>query len=634
MKRIIIGTAGHVDHGKTTLIRALTGTDTDRLKEEQERGMTIDLGFASLRLPDGTFAGIVDVPGHSRFVKNMLAGAGGVDVALLVVAADESVMPQTIEHLDILRLLDVREGVVALTKADLVDADWLDIVRQDVREHLADTFLAEAPLVPVDSLSGKGLPELLAALASAASRVAARRDDGPFRLAVDRVFTRPGFGPVVTGTLASGTLRLGDVVAVLPQGREARVRGLQSHGETVERAVAGSRVAVNLAGIDAADLERGTVLCPPGYMTPTYVMDASLRVLDTAPRPLVNRARVRLHMGTAEIIGRMITLGVAEIGPGGEGFVQFRGETPFACERGERFVVRTYSPMATVAGGIVLDPSPPARRRSDAVTLAGLEARRKGTPHELLRSVLLTHPFGLTAAQAASATKLDLGTVEKAADQLVSAGDAIRIAADRLIGKPHLDAATRKMHDLLRAYHEANPLRQGMPREELRGALGAKCDARAFNALLTYWEAEGHIATEQAVARLPSFQVVLNRRQQSLYDRVVSLYEEARFQAPTIEEVSRSIGAPPDAIRAMVRVALDRGTLVRINEEVLYHASTLAAAMELIRQEVAASGAITASRFRDLTGSSRKFAVPVLEFLDARGFTRRVGDQRILVEQA
>src|SRR5258708_6323607 len=509
MKHVIIGTAGHVDHGKTTLIKALTGTDTDRLKEEQERGMTIDLGFAALTLPDGSKAGIVDVPGHERFLKNMLAGAGGVDVVLLVIAADESVMPQTSEHLDILRLLDVKNGIVALTKADMVDEEWLLIVEDDVRGHLKDTFLAEAPIIPVDSISGRGIADLKKELISAVSRAEARNATLPFRVPVDRVFTRPGFGTVITGTLVAGTMRIGDGVEILPQRLHTRVRGLQSHGKSQEFVEAGSRVAVNLAGVETASLERGAVLAPPSVMAPTQACDAVFRLLAGSPKALSNRARVRVYIGTAEILGRMQILSGDNLQPGSQGYLQFRAEEPFACARGDRFVVRTYSPMATIGGGTGLDPAPQRHRAKDAAVLSSLAAKERGSPEDLVVTFLISSPVGGFRKDIAKTLGLADSQVASAVSALLESGEILELEAGRLINKGAVAAATTRATRGLTAFHSSNPLRPGMPKEELRGRFGKHMDARTFGSFVQRWQAGETIRTDGASVSLASFKVNL-----------------------------------------------------------------------------------------------------------------------------
>ncbi len=631
MKHVIIGTAGHVDHGKTTLIKALTGIDTDRLKEEQARGMTIDLGFASLVLADGTVAGIVDVPGHERFLKNMLAGAAGVDVVLMVVAADEGVMPQTVEHLDILTLLDVKHGVIALTKCDVVEPDWLRMVEEDVRTRLAGTFLAAAPIVRLDSVRGTGVAELKRALLSAASRAEPKNARAPFRLPIDRVFTRPGFGTVVTGTLVAGTLRVGDSVEVQPQGIAGRVRGLHCYGKAEQQAEAGMRAAANLAGIEREVLDRGAVLAAPGVLRPTVLFDAVLRLLPAAERDLRHRQRVRLHIGTAEVIGRLHVLEGERVPPGGRAYVQFRSEAPVACARGDRFVVRTYSPMATIGGGIVLDPSAARHRPGDAAVLERLAARERGTPEDLVEAWLCSAPFGAAQADGVAATGLDEGAFREGLSALVDRGDALVLGGGRAVYRPVLAALSERARGALAAYHETSPLKPGMPKEELRAALGRGCEAREFAALLRRWENEGLLVVEANVVRLAEFVVQLNPRQQALYDRVCTAIREAGFQPPSLVDLATQVRAPQEAVSAMLRVGLDRGELVRVSEAIVFHRDTIEETKRLVGEYVAQHGELPTAAFRDLTGSSRKYAVPMLEYLDDIRFTRRQGDARVLV---
>ena len=513
MKHVIIGTAGHVDHGKTTLIQALTGTNTDRLKEEQERGMTIDIGFAALRLPDGTVAGIVDVPGHERFLKNMLAGAGGVDVALVVIAADEGVMPQTEEHLAILRLLDVRNGVIALTKMDLADREWSDAIEQDIRARLHGTFLEKSPIIRVSAKTGKGIDALRRALQSAVSRAESRNADLPFRLPIDRVFTRSGFGTVVTGTLVAGTLRVGDAVEIAPLKITSRIRGLQIHGEKQKEAQAGSRVAVNLAGVEVEALERGAQIAPVGSAVSTSAFDAVLRLLPGAENGLKDPAKtgkVRLHLGTAEILGRIRLLDARdELEPGGEGYIQFRGETEFAALRGDRFVIRRYSPMQTIGGGIVLDTAPVRRRKNEAAVLQSLAAKERGTPVDLLETLLLRSPLGIMQKDLAKLAGISAQDAETGLAVLIAQQKAEIIAFERVMLTSAKGQWTRRALAALTAYHAQFPLRAGMPKEELRESLGRDMDSRAFVSLFQQWQEEKTIRVEANLARFATFAVQL-----------------------------------------------------------------------------------------------------------------------------
>jgi selenocysteine-specific elongation factor len=631
MKHVIIGTAGHVDHGKTTLIQALTGTNPDRLKEEQERGMTIDIGFAALKLPDGTIAGIVDVPGHERFLKNMLAGASGVDVVLLVIAADESVMPQTREHLDILRLLDVKNGVVALTKCDMVEEDWIQAVEEDVRDQLKGSFLADAPILRVSAVKGKGIDALRRALLSAVSRAEARNAALPFRLPVDRVFTRPGFGTVVTGTLVAGTLHVGDTVEIAPQRLATRVRGLQVHNQKVDSAEAGSRVAVNLAGIETEAIERGAQLAPPASIAPTVRFDGVFRMLPNAPKPLKDRARVRVHLGTAEILGRIRLLdGQDELPPGERAYIQFQAEAEFAAVRGDRFVLRSYSPMTTIGGGWVLDAAPPRHRKADKKVLDALAAKERGTPEDLIETLLQRRPVGMPAKEVYQSGGLTPAETETAINALLQSGKIAHLPPERFIHSSLLTALTERAVALLENYHKQFPLRIGMPKEELRSALGKDVDTKAFASLTSGWQQQNRIFTEGATARLADFQVELNERQKALLERMESFYQECGIATPTIEEVSREVKAPPDAVTALLRVGAERGQFVRVADGVYYDRETLGHLQQLVRDQVTQHGGITVATFRDLTDSNRKFSLQALEYFDTIRFTRREGDTRTL----
>jgi len=631
MKHVIIGTAGHVDHGKTSLIQALTGTNTDRLKEEQERGMTIDIGFASLKLPDGTVAGIVDVPGHERFLKNMLAGASGVDVVLLVVAADESVMPQTVEHLDILRILDVQNGVVAMTKSDLVDREWADTVEDDIRDHLKDTFLSNAPIVRVSSTTGKGIDALKKALLSAVSRAEAKNASLPYRLPIDRIFTRPGFGTVVTGTLTAGTIRVGDHAEIMPQGIAARARGVQVHGQKVAEAEAGSRVAINLAGVEPEAIERGSVLGAPGSVIATEVFDANLRLLPHAPRSLKDRTRVRVHLGTSEIIGRVRLLDErTELAPGDRCYIQFRGEQPFACLRTDRFVLRSYSPMQTLGGGTILEVSPSRHRKADKAALEILSAKERGTPDDLIDSLLLTRPLGLTLKEITSISGIQPDEAQAAVAGLIESKRAVALSSDRLIGNTALQSITERAISTLTAYHERYPLRPGMPKEEFRAALGRNIDPKPLGALFGRWHADETIVADGATVRLFRFQVALSDRQQALLSRIEDYYRGCGMAMPTISEVVSTIHAPPDAVTALLRVGVDRGVFHRLADDQYYHTETIADLQNRVAQYIVEHGSITVSAFRDLTQSNRKFSLIVLEYLDQIRFTQRQGDDRVL----
>jgi selenocysteine-specific elongation factor len=638
IRHVIIGTAGHVDHGKTTLIRALTGIDTDRLAEEKARGMTIDLGFAHLALPGDPpiQAGIVDVPGHERFVKNMLAGAGGVDVALVVVAADEGPMPQTREHLDILTTLGVARGVVALTKTDLADDDLRAFAADLTREALEATPLKDAPLVPVSAETGAGMDDLRAALARVAADVPARSADAPFRLPVDRVFTLPGVGTVVTGTLVAGTLSVGDAIAVQPQDLSTRARALQTHKEKVERAEPGMRVAVNLPGIEVGQIERGAVLCPPGTLAATPLFDVHLSVLPSAHRPLRHRERVRLHLGTGEVLARLLLLDGSEAAPGARDVaVQLLCETPAAPARGERFVVRTYSPSRAIGGGVVLDPAPARRyRRGDEAAQTLFEARGTEDAVAHVYAALAGRHADFTPAELAVATETDEAQVGAALETLAAQNRAVPLSDGRWLS----DVAAARLRDtarrVLAAYHKQNPLRKAMPREGLRAPLAKAATVRDFNAALAYLASQQALAGEGAGGvRLPEHDVAMPPGWQKAADEILAAYEAADLTPPSPDNFQANL--PRDVnVRAILNILAENGQLVRIADDLYVHATAMERVKETIRRLAATPDGITVGTVRDATGSSRKFILPLLEYLDAQRFTRRQGDNRVLAGTA
>lgn len=624
----VIGTAGHVDHGKSTLVEALTGIDPDRLREEQEREMTIDLGFAWLTLPNGESVGVVDVPGHRDFIENMLAGVGGIDAALFVVAADEGVMPQTREHLAILDLLQIPSGVVALSKVDLVDdLDWLELVTADVSEVLGGTVLEDAPIVPVSARTGKGLEDLLAALQEVLERTEPRPDRGRPRLWVDRVFTISGFGTVVTGTLMDGTLTVGQEVEILPQELKARIRGLQTHKQKIEQAVPGSRVAINLSGVSKSDLARGSLVTLSGWLRPTILVDVQLDYLDDATLPLKHNARLKFFCGSAEVMARVRLLGRETLPPGGSGWAQLELNEPLPLVRGDRFIVRRPSPPATVGGGMVVDPNPGRKhRRFRAEVIARLETLAQGTPAEVLLHTLqrrgplpvrnLLEDSGL--GKAALAALEELLTAGEAV--VLDAGEAAR--SNRLVASQDWWAATTdRMREELMAYHQRYPLRPGMGREALRSAL--RLDPRTYNGLMAR-AAEGLLTDEGATVRLPDHEIRFSPEQQRAVDNLLARFRRAPYTPPSVKESVAAVG------EEVLAVLLARGDLVQVSPDVLFLSNTYEEMVRRIRAHIQQNGSITLAQARDMFHTSRKYAQALLEYLDEQGVTRRVGDERVL----
>jgi selenocysteine-specific elongation factor len=536
VEHLIIGTAGHVDHGKTALVNVLTGIDTDRLKEEKERGISIELGFAPLLLPSGRKAGIVDVPGHERFIKNMLAGAGGFDLVLLVIAADEGVMPQTREHLDILQLLQVTNGIVVLTKIDLVDKEWLELVEEDVHEFLKDTLLEKAPLVKVSATNGTGIQELLQKIDLMSTQLTPRSISGLPRLPVDRVFTITGFGTVVTGTLVSGVLRLGDTVEIQPQGHISRIRSLQVHGKKVEEALAGQRVAVNLPGLELEQVARGSVVAAVGTMSPTNRIDIKLLLLKNASRPLKNRTRVRFYLGTSETLGRVILLDRDELAAGTLAYAQLELEDELVAAKGDRFVIRSYSPMYTIGGGTVVDPHPRRKhKRFRADVLDALATRERGNPAELVEQYLSYANSLNLVGDIAVATGLKEDEAERAINELVQSGRVKMLNGDGKRYYVSSDAYQRWCADitnLLQSYHSNYPLREGYPREDLRSRMFHFINSRVFQILLLEMEKDGLLRVTAKTVALKGFTSGLSPQQGEAINRIRQILLEASFLPP------------------------------------------------------------------------------------------------------
>ena len=632
-QHFIIGTAGHVDHGKSALIRALTGTETDRLREEQERGMSIDLGFADFTLPNGRHAGVIDVPGHERFLKNMLAGAGGIDLVLLVIAADEGVMPQTREHLDILHILQTGRGLVTLTKADLVEDEWVELVTEDIREALRGTFLADAPIVPVSSITGAGIDELRNLLARMADEVPTRPIVGPWRLPIDRAFTIRGFGTVVTGTLMSGVARVGDRVEVLPRGIETRIRSLQVHNASVDFAEAGTRVAINLAGLERDDIERGDVAAPPGTYPGTQALDCRLDVLKNCPRPVKHRTRVRMYLGAAEVLARLNLLDAEELAPGESGLVQLRLETPTVAAKGDRYVLRFYSPMETIGGGAVIEAAPARHRRSDAEVLRILAVKETGTPQELVAEAVGRHHLTPVGPPPLA---LELGLpVEEVRELLragVDAGDLVPLDGETVIHRHRLDAAMHQFRGVLHEHHHAHPMWVGMSREEARSRLSRQMDTRGFQLVLSRLEAEHGVQIVGSRLALAAHTPTFTPEQRRITDGLEAGLLADPYHAPAYADLCARAGLTVRAAQEVWEALIENGTVIRIAPEVFLHRQAVSEAIARVRAYLGEHGQMTAGQFRDLLGTSRKFAVPLMEYLDAQRVTRRVGDVRELVQ--
>jgi selenocysteine-specific elongation factor len=630
MKHVVVGTAGHIDHGKTSLVKALTGTDTDRLPEEKARGITIDLGFAFLEEPDGLTIEIVDVPGHERFIKNMLAGVGGIDVAMLVIAADEGVMPQTREHFGICSLLHIRSGLVVLTKTDLVEPDWLELVREDVAGLVRGTFLDGGPIVAASAKTGEGIPELRATLRALATRVPSRGTDHLPRLPIDRVFTIKGFGTVITGTLMAGRLRVDDRVEVFPAGVQAKVRGLQTHGHAVEQSSAGQRTAVNLQGVERVAVERGNVLGLAGTLVPSELVDGTLELLADAPRPLKTRDRVRVHAGTSEIMARVLLLDRPELAPGQSTFARFRLEGPLVALPGDRFVIRSYSPMVTIGGGTLLDIAPPRFKRKAPALIAHLTLLRENGPEAVVEEhVRHAGAGGVRVAPLSGRVPFGPERLRGLLDTLQGGGRIVAIDRDWYLHEESLGRLRELALAALEQFHRASPLRPGMSREELRGRAGAP-EERVFAHLLTTLESQGTVRTDRDKVRLASHEVRLSPEQQRAADRLEQEFLTAAAAPPSPEEALARAGQSGDEEHELFQVLIEARKLVRVKESLYFHAQALEAIQDKLVAMLRERKEIGPADIKDLLGISRKYAIPLLEFFDSRRVTARVGERRVL----
>ncbi len=620
IRRFVIGTAGHIDHGKTALVKALTGVDTDRWEEEKRRGITIDLGFAPLPLGDAIQASVVDVPGHEGFVRNMLAGATGIDVALLVIAADEGLMPQTEEHLAIVELLCVRRGIPVITKRDLADSEWLALVRSEVSTRLSASRVRWDESIATSVVTGEGLPELRDALRRVAGDLVERPADDLFRLPIDRVFAVAGAGTVVTGSTWSGSVAVGEAVRLLPLGREARVRSIEIHGETAERAAPGRRTALALVGVDKSELARGHVAVTGSGWHATRLLDVAAELLPTARKPLASRTRVRVHLGTAEVLARAIqTLAIA---PGQRGLARLVLETPLVARGGDRFVLRSFSPVTTIGGGVVLDPFPPARTR--------LRRRRvaveQGPAVRLGVFAVEAGLMGLATESLAVRLGVSPGRVTRV---IAEAGETVLTSADIVVDRQAVVAAAGRLAEVVRRYHEEHPLDPGMSLQALRAAVGTPAPPSAvMDAVLAFGVKSGAVEVAGSVARRPRWRPALDARVTDAGEKLARRLADARWQVPTVAELEREFPGSP--VRALLSHFARTGTAEPIDAERFAAKGALAEFRAALEAALAELGSATPAELRDRLGLTRKYLIPLLEWADRRGVTRRAGDARVL----
>jgi len=641
MREVILGTAGHVDHGKTSLVRALTGIDTDRLKEEKERGITIELGFAFLDLPSGHRLGIVDVPGHEKFVKNMVSGAAGIDLVAFVVAADEGIMPQTREHFEICRLLGIKQGLIVINKKDLVEPEWLELVIDDVREFFTNTFLEDAPLVSVSSTTGESIDEVKATIDELVQSAELSEPYGPFRLPVDRIFSMKGFGAVVTGTSISGRIKVGDEIVIYPKEIHGKIRGLQVHADTVQEVEAGRRTAINIQGLDKELISRGDVVATPGCLRPSYVLDADFLYIAANKKKFKHRTRVRVHLGTAEITGRISLLEEDELSPDTTANVQLLLEEPASVWPGDRFVVRSYSPITTIGGGGILNSSSRKRRRLKPEDRSKnnriFQIYHNGIQQELALLHLHESGFtGLTFEQLAVKVGLFGNRLKKVLQIPISARKILVVDSDkqRMLAADIYQKLVQQAIDLLTTFHANNPLQPGIVKEELRSRLGHDLDQRLFHFLLQDLIKQKKIIQDMAYLRLASHKVALKDEENKLRRDLAAAYKSAGLAPPTIKEILENFRQHPETlIREVLGVMIQDKVLVKINESLYFPAGQLADLQKSIIDFIQKEGEIDAPQFKNLTGLTRKYTIPLLEYLDKIKVTIRVGDKRILREK-
>ncbi|MCB7129252.1 MAG: selenocysteine-specific translation elongation factor [Candidatus Brocadiales bacterium] len=635
MKKVVIGTAGHIDHGKTALIIALTGINTDRLPEEKARGITIDLGFAYMDIDKDLRAGIVDVPGHERFVKNMLAGATGIDLVVLVIAADDGVMPQTVEHLEILELLGIKHGVLVVTKKDLVDKDWLELVKGDIKALVSKTFLRDAPMRVVSSVTGEGIPELRETLKELILGLQEEQLHGVFRIPVDRAFTIQGFGCVVTGTVSSGEVRVGDEVEILPTKETARVRGIEVHEEKTGSAHRGQRAALNLSGVKTSEIHRGYQLSVPGYLEPVRMVDGYLNYLTTARKPLGNGERIRFHIATSEVMGRAVLLDKEVLKPGENAFVQYRLEEPVVAERGEHYVIRSYSPCRTIGGGEVLRSTHTRKlRRLREETLAPLRLLHEGTEKEIIEKTFLEPGrYLLSDEEISRLLNIFLPRTREIINELTEKGILVNMKENSRafsIHKQTLSATRAEILKRLEEYHRANPMKRGAEDAALRTRLPKDMPGQLISRVLANLQKEGAITSSGQKFAITGHRVELSEPDKKTMKSIEDSFLKDKFAPPSLEKISPKNPSERDRFRSLLNILVEEGTLIEVKPGLYFHSKVIDELKKSLEKSIRERGSITVAEFRDLVGTSRKYMVPLLEHFDSIRLTKRVGDKRVL----
>jgi selenocysteine-specific elongation factor len=630
MKNLIVGTAGHIDHGKTELIKALTGRDTDRLKEEKERGISIDLGFAEYRISDNFLLGVVDVPGHESFIRNMLAGASGIDLVLFVIAADEGIMPQTVEHLEILELLRTQRGVVAITKSDLVDEEWLELVEEEVREQIGGTFLESSPVIKVSSKTGKGLDEIKEALTSTASELGEKLRDDFLRMPIDRTFTLRGVGTVVTGTIWSGTVRKDETVRFLPSGIESRVKSLEVHDRKVEESTAGCRTALAMTGVAKEKILRGETIVSDPVWEATRIIDVHLECLKSEVRGIENRRRVRFHLATQEVMGRVVLLDRDLLEADEGSFAQIRLEKPVVVRKGDRFVVRSYSPIKTIGGGSILRPFSSRRTKIDTALKNTFEVLRSDVIEDEM--IAITELLGLAGVDSSLLPLLtgDSPVRVEEVTQLLQSEGKVNVINDMVFHSAAVGEAKSKVTDYLEKQHLKNPLKTGFPLEEMRNRLFPSSPECLIEYVLEDLSRSGAIEMKGGLIRLSSHEISLGKAEMKIHDELLRWYNEGGLAPPTVSQIKTGMGIDESTLMEIITILKDKGDLIPVSRELLFSTMTVEAAQEKVRSFLLDRGKASASEMRTMLGGSRKFIIPLLEYFDRKGLTRREGDYRVL----
>ena len=633
MKHVIIGTAGHVDHGKTLLVKALTGIDTDRLIEEKKRGITIELGFAHLDWPDGTQAGIVDVPGHEKFIKNMLAGAGGIDLAMLIIAADDGVMPQTVEHLDILTLLGVKDGLIVITKADTVDPEWLEMMQEEIREKTKGSFLEEKPIVAVSAYTGQGIPELKEMLRELVRKAEEKSMRIPFRLPVDRVFSVEGFGTVVTGTLIEGSMSEDEIAELVPSGLTAKIRNLQVHGKDVTTAYAGQRVAVNLAGLKKSDIQRGDAVAKPGTVHVGMMLDVRLQNLKDSQRVILNNSQVHFYHGASVLLAKVVLLDRDKLEPGDSCYAQVRFTDPIAAKSGDRFVIRFYSPLETIGGGVILDDSPARHKRFQQPVLEALKIKESGSGGDRVIQVLTEFGTELPdAAKLAAKLRLEEEDVTKAVQELCARGRAVEPLEGRYASAAVMDRTWDTCREILAGYHKTNPLHAGMKEAEVRQKCFKNTDQTTADALLRALRQEGKLRRVSERYALADFEIKFTKRQNNIKQKLLQTYRKADLESPATDDVLAGFpqNEKTDA-KQVLESLVTGGELVMLTPQICWYKDVYARVCDVVKTHFETHETITLGELRDLINSSRKYTLAVLEYYDKNRITKKDGDLRRLI---